>query len=153
MQILNSPVDARKMLPESRFLFTQLKNELHKHTQAASKQSLYYRKTNSSQGCGKEGEEPPFLLSYRGFYPLKMGGTSVGSRKMWFSPVGLAQLPISVLVQQGSQGWKCPESLMVSLPFSSHRLSHRGLGIHVHLGISTLPIANKACGDVTPWNP
>ena len=41
------------------------------------------------------------LLSYRGFYPLKMWGgvTNVGSRKMWFSPIGLAQLPLSVLVQ------------------------------------------------------
>ena len=40
------------------------------------------------------------LLSYRGFYPLKMGaGTNLGSIKMWFSPIGLAQLPVSVLVQ------------------------------------------------------
>ena len=36
-----------------------------------------------------------------------------------------------------------------SLPFSSHKLSHRGLGINIHLGICTLPIVNKACGDVT----
>ena len=39
---------------------------------------------------------------------------------------------------------------MVSLPFSSHKLSLRGLGIHVHLGVGTLPTVNKACGDVTP---
>ena len=72
--------------------------------QAASKQSLYYKKANSSQDCWEGGEEPPFLLSYRGFYPLKMGGgTNMGSRKSWFSPIGLTQLtyispcPIGVL--------------------------------------------------------
>ena len=60
---------------------------------------------------------------------------------MWFSPIDMAQLhigpyPIGVL------GCKCPVG-MVSLPFSSHKLSHRGLGINVHLGIGTLPIVNK----------
>ena len=35
---------------------------------------------------------------------------------------------------------------MVSLPFSSHKLSHRGLGINVHLGIGTLPIVNNPVG-------
>ena len=80
------------MSPESRFLFRQLKNEL----QAASKQSLYYRKANSH--CG--GEEHPLLYCPIGvFNLLKMGSTKVGSRKMLFSPIGLAQLPISVLVQ------------------------------------------------------
>ena len=69
------------------------------NTQAASKQSLYYRKAKSSQNSWEGEEESPSLLSYRGFYPLKMGVTNVGSRKMWFSPIGLAQLPISVLVQ------------------------------------------------------
>ena len=42
------------------------------------------------------------LFSYRGIYSLKMGDTDTGSRSLWFSPIGLAQLPISVLVQQGS---------------------------------------------------
>ena len=42
---------------------------------------------------------------------------------------------------------------MVSLPFSSPKLSHRGLGITVHLGVGTLPIVREACGDVTPWSP
>lgn len=69
------------------------------HRQQAS--SLYYRKANSSQGCWEMGEGQPPSLSYRGFYPLKMGGTNVGSRKIWFSPIGLAQLPISVLIQLG----------------------------------------------------
>ena len=39
-------------------------------------------------------------------------------------------------------------SLMVSLPFSSQKLSHRGLGINIHLGIGTLSIVNKG-RDVT----
>ena len=33
---------------------------------------------------------------------------------------------------------------MVSLPLSSRKLSHRGLGINVHLGEGTLPVVNKA---------
>ena len=69
------------------------------NTKAASKQSLYYRKANSFQDSCEGGEESPSLLSYISFYPLKMEGTNVGSRKMWFSPIGLVQLPISVLVQ------------------------------------------------------
>ena len=39
---------------------------------------------------------------------------------------------------------------MVSLPFSSRRLSHRGLGVTVHLPVGTLPGVDKACGAVTP---
>ena len=69
------------------------------NTAAASKQSLYYRKANNSQDCWEGGEEPPSLLSYRDFYLLKDGGTNVGSRSLWFSPIGLAQLSISLLVQ------------------------------------------------------
>ena len=38
---------------------------------------------------------------------------------------------------------------MVSLPFSSHRLHHRELGMNVHFFIAILPIANRAYGDVT----
>ena len=38
-------------------------------------------------------------------------------------------------------------SLMVSLPFSSCKLSHSGLRINVHLGVGTVVILNKACGD------
>ena len=63
--------------------------------------SLYYRKANSFQDSWEGGEEPPLSIVLRGFYPLKMGGTNVGSRKIWFSPIGLAQLPISVLIQLG----------------------------------------------------
>ena len=52
------------------------------NTQAASKQRLYNRKANSSQDSWERREEPPSPLSHRGFYPLKMGGTHVGSIKM-----------------------------------------------------------------------
>ena len=65
----------------------------------SSKQSLYHGKANSSQGAGRGKKSSPSLLSNRGFYLLKMGVSNVGSRKMWFSSLGLAQLPISVLVQ------------------------------------------------------
>ena len=89
--------DARKMLLESGFSFTQRMNSVN--TQAASNQSLYYRKANSSQGCWEEGEEPPLPIVLQGLLHLKDGGrTNVGSRKMFF-PIGLAQLPRSVLVQ------------------------------------------------------
>ena len=70
-----------------------------KNTQVESNQSLYYRKSNSSQDSWEGEEESPSLLSYRGFYTLKVGVTNMGSRKMWFSPIGLVQLLISVLVQ------------------------------------------------------
>ena len=50
--------------------------------------------------AGRGEKSPLSLLSYRGFYLLKVGrGTKVGFRKMWFSPIGLVQLPVSVLVQ------------------------------------------------------
>lgn len=43
------------------------------NTRAASKQSLYCRKANSSQDSWEGVEESLSPLSYRGFYPLKMG--------------------------------------------------------------------------------
>ena len=89
--------DAGKMLLESRFLFMRSKNELHEHT--GSKQSLYYRKAKSTQGCWEGGEGPPLSIVLQGFYPLKMGGYPHGVQKDVFSPIGLAQLPTSVLVQ------------------------------------------------------
>ena len=42
---------------------------------------------------------------------------------------------------------------MVSLPFSSHKLSHRGLEINVHLVVGTLAIVHKACGMLLPGAP
>ena len=80
-------------------------------TQAAIRFLSFFKQASEIFIAGKQraprmtgmGEKSPPPLSYRGFYPLKMGGgTNVGSRKMWFSPTGLAQLLISVLVQKGS---------------------------------------------------
>ena len=39
---------------------------------------------------------------------------------------------------------------MVSLPFSSRKLSHRGLEMNGHLGVGTLPAGNRACGMLFP---
>ena len=69
------------------------------NTQTASKQSLYYRKANSSQGFWEGGEEP-LLYCPTGFLSLKDGGVPMcGPERCGFSPIGLAQLPTSVLVQ------------------------------------------------------
>ena len=69
------------------------------NTQAASKQSLQDRKAPSSQHRPWEGaDESLSLLSYGGGLSIEDGGTSMGSRKMWFPPMGLGQLPLSVLV-------------------------------------------------------
>ena len=75
----------------------QLNNELREHTGSKQAKSLLQESKQLSGQLGG-GAESPSLLSHRGFYPLKMGGTNMGSRKMWFSPIDLAQLPISVLV-------------------------------------------------------
>ena len=47
----------------------------------ASKQSLYYRQTNSSQDSWERGEKTPPLVFYRSFYPLKMGCYHRGVQK------------------------------------------------------------------------
>ena len=72
--------------------------------QLASKQSLYYRKANSSQDSWEREEEPPLsLLSDRGFYPLKMGGYQRGIQKdvvfsHWPCPVTyISPCPIGAL--------------------------------------------------------
>ena len=70
------------------------------------------------------------------------------SRKACFLPLALLNY-----LYQPFQGWKSPVGLTVSLSFSSHKLSHRGLGINIQLALGTLPKVNKACGDVTPWSP
>ena len=80
------PSDARKMWPESWFLFMQSKNELWEHTGSKQARSLL-QKGNSSQGCWEVGEKssptsPPLLsIVQRGFYPLKMGGDQCGVQK------------------------------------------------------------------------
>ena len=62
----------------------------------SSKQSLYYRKANDSRDSWEGEEESPSLLSYRGFYPLKMGVPTWGPERCGFLPLAL---PRSVLVQ------------------------------------------------------
>ena len=79
------------MLLESRFLFTQPKNELHEHT--GVKQTVFI----IGKQIAPKGEEPPSLLSYRGFYPLRIGEYQRGVQKdVDFS---VAQVLISVFVQ------------------------------------------------------
>ena len=79
-----------------------------KNTQTASKQSLYYRKANSSQDSQEGENESLSLLSHRGFYPLKMGVTNMGSRKMcffshWPCPLPMiSPCPIGVLAVEMS---------------------------------------------------
>ena len=85
------------MIPASGFLFTVVE-ELTPHT--GSKQAVFMKGKQIAPRAAARGEKSPLsLLSYSGFYSLKMGGTNMGSRKLWFSPIGLAQLPLSVLVQ------------------------------------------------------
>ena len=89
------------MLPESSFSFRQQKNELGEHTGSKQAKSLLQESKQLPGQAGSGEKSPHSLLSYRGFYPLRMEGTNVGSRKMWFSAIGLAPLPVSVLVQWG----------------------------------------------------
>lgn len=74
---------AGKMLLESRVLLSELKEELQEHSGSRQAKSSSQESKQLSGQLGGE-EELPSLLSYRGFYPLKMGGTNMGSRKMWF---------------------------------------------------------------------
>ena len=77
----------------------QPKNELREHT--GSEQTVFMKGKQIAPRVAGRGEKSPLArLSSRGFYLLKVGrGTKVGSRKMWFSPIGLVQLPASVLGQ------------------------------------------------------
>ena len=93
-------LNTRKMMPESAFLFMAMEEwTLQTHRQQASK--VFIKEKQIAPRTAGMGEKSPCsLLSYRGFYPLKMGGgTNVGSRKMWLSPISLTQLPVSVPVQ------------------------------------------------------
>ena len=70
------------------------------HTGSKQAKSLL-QESKELPGLLGGGEEPPSLLSYRDFYLLKVGGgTNVGSRKMWFSPLALS----SYLHQSGPIG-------------------------------------------------
>jgi len=84
------------------------KNELREHT--GSKQAKFLLKgSRELPGLLGGGRRAPLSrLSYRGFYLLKVGrGPKVGPRKMWFSPIGPIQLPVSTPC---FWGWKCPEN-------------------------------------------
>ena len=121
------------------------------NTQATSK-IFTSGKQISPRPAGRGEKSTHSLLSYRGFYPLKMGGVPTwGPERCVFLPLALLNYLCQSLSNRSFRGWKCPLNLMVSFPFSSNKL--RGLGNNVHLGIGTHPIVNKACGDVTPWSP
>ena len=76
--------DTGKMLPESRFLFMQPKNELHEHTGGKQAKVLENKQPRHRQREGEE-ESPHFLLFYGGFYFLRTGGTNLESRHHSFS--------------------------------------------------------------------
>ena len=73
--------DARKMLPESGFLFTQLKNELCEHTGSKQAKSLLQESKKLPGLLGRGRRAPHSLFFCRGFYPLKMGGHQHGGQK------------------------------------------------------------------------
>ena len=78
------------------------------NTQVASKQSLYYRKANSSQDSQERGEEPLSLLSYRGFYPLKMGVQHGVQKIVFFPPLALPNYLYQSLSNMGFRGRHIP---------------------------------------------
>ena len=64
------------MLLESRFLFTQSKNEFHEHTGNKQAKSISGKQI-APRAAGSWEKSSCFLLSYGGFYPLKIGGVPV----------------------------------------------------------------------------
>ena len=74
------------------------------NTRAASKQSLYCRKANSSQDSWEGDEESPSLLSYRGFYPLKMGLPMWGPEICCFLPLALPNYLYQFLSNRNLRG-------------------------------------------------
>ena len=100
-------IDARKMLPESGSCsWSQRMNLVN--IQAASKQSLYYRKANSSQDSWEAEEKSPSLLSYRVFYPLKMGVPLRGPERCDFLPLALPSYLYQSLSNMGLRGGNVP---------------------------------------------
>ena len=91
--------DTGKMTPESGFLFMAVK-ELTPQTHRQQASKVFIQGKQIAPRAAGRGRRVPSLLSYKDFYLLNVGrGTNVGSRKMCFFPIGLTQLPISVLVQ------------------------------------------------------
>ena len=122
-------------------------------TQAASKQSLFItgrQIAGRAAGCGEKSLLS--LLSYSGFYPLRMGVYQHGVQKNvffshWPCPITyISPCPIGV------SGVEMSHKSHGFFDVFFHKLSHRGLGITVLLDVGTLPIVNKSYGDVTPWS-
>ena len=78
--VADGAVDTEKLLPESRFLFKQLENELHEHTGSKQAKSLL-KESKQLPGLLGGGGPPHPAFSYRGFNPLKMGGYQCGVQK------------------------------------------------------------------------
>ena len=61
------------MLPESRFLFMELKRELHEYTDSKQAKDFITGKQRAQHRHGEGEEESPFLLFYGGYSLLKTG--------------------------------------------------------------------------------
>ena len=66
--------DARKMLPESEFLFTEPKNELQEHTGSKQAESLLQENKQFPGQAERRKKSPPLYFLIGVFNPLKMGG-------------------------------------------------------------------------------
>ena len=121
----NCPSDAGKMSPESGFLFAEPKNELHEHTGSKEANSLLQESKQHPGQLGR-GRRVPTLLSYRGFYPLKMGVTNMGSGKMWFSPIGLPSYLYHSLSNRTDTGVEVSRKSQGFFALLFPRLNHRG---------------------------
>ena len=147
------------MIPESRFLFTQSKNELLEHTSRklakfflffffrirsaeVCTSKVFIKGKQIAPGAARSGKKSP-LLYY--VYLLKMGRVPTWGpeRCVFFLPLALFNYPYQSLSNRVL-------GVEMSLSFSPCKRSHRGLGITVHLGVGTLPTVNRDCGDVTP---
>lgn len=99
-EIVNKSVNLL-LLPESRFLFMESKNEPCKHThgQQASK-GLCYRKAKSSGHEHWEGkEEFPLPVVLWRFFIFQGWGYQCGVQTSFLFPNGLVQSPVSGLIQ------------------------------------------------------
>ena len=92
---LKSNTDARKMLPESGFLFMEPKNELQEHK--GSKVFITGKQTAPSSDMGRGKESPPLYCSIKAL-SFKDGSTNMESRYKSFYPLASPSLSLSVLV-------------------------------------------------------
>ena len=135
------------MLPESRFLFAELKNELRQCKGGQTSKSLYYRKANSSQHRHWEGEEesPPLPIVLCRFLFLKDGiptwGLDIISFSHWPCPVTyIRPYPIGVLeMDMPHKLHGCFVLLSPRLGVAIPLIPSRGeLEIKVHLNIKQM---------------